>query len=105
MPWAWCIPSTSSGEVSRRTRITSSPSAVLRTASSAVNASLPRAAPGEAGRPVVRTRAPALSSAEKLGSRNWVMAWGGIRRRASSWVMIPCSTMSTAILTAAAPVR
>ena len=33
------------------------------------------------------------------------MAWGGIRRRASSWLMIPCSTMSTAILTAAAPVR
>ncbi len=53
MPAALCMPSTSSGLVSLRISRTFSPAWVRSTASSAENASLPNAAPGEAGRPTV----------------------------------------------------
>ena len=48
MPAALCMPSTSSGLVSLRTRMTRSPLRARLTASSAVKAGLPTAAPGEA---------------------------------------------------------
>src|SRR5512133_1619936 len=49
--WALCIPSTSSGDVSSRTRITISPRDAHSTASSDVNTTRPFAPPGPAGRP------------------------------------------------------
>ena len=57
MPLAACMPWMSSGEVSMRTRITASPLAAMRSASSALNTTLPETAPGEAGRPLaIRSR-------------------------------------------------
>ena len=55
MPSAACMPWMSSGLVSRRTRITFSPARACFSASSAVNTTLPEAAPGEAGRPLAIT--------------------------------------------------
>ena len=53
MPSAAIIPCTSSGDVSGRTRITCSPRSAALSASSAVNATFPTAAPGDALRPLV----------------------------------------------------
>ena len=105
MPTALCMPSTSSGLVSLRMRMTSSPLCVRSTASSAVNASVPVAAPGDAGRPLARTVAPFFAAAVKLGSSIWVRSSAGTRSSASVSEMSFSFTMSTAILTAAAPVR
>ena len=57
----------SSGEVSSLTRTTSSPASDLSLASSAVNAILPQAAPGEAGSPFAITSADLSSFALKVG--------------------------------------
>ena len=53
IPAAECMPSMSSGLVSLRTSSTFSPACVRSTASAAVKASFPKAAPGEAGSPMV----------------------------------------------------
>ena len=65
MPTAECIPSTSSGLVSLRTRMIFSPLRVRSTASAAVNAGRPTAAPGEAGSP----RATTVVIARFVGSK------------------------------------
>ena len=54
IPCAAFIPVISSGDVSRRTRTTFSPLSAHSTASSAVNTTLPQAAPGEAPSPLPR---------------------------------------------------
>ena len=51
MPCAACMPPISSGDVSVLTSITLSPCDAIFSASSAVNTTLPTAAPGDAGRP------------------------------------------------------
>ncbi len=53
IPAEECIPSISSGEVSNLARITFSPFSAIIFASSALNTTLPTAAPGEAGKPSV----------------------------------------------------
>jgi len=63
IPCAAFIPVMSSGDVSRRTRKTFSPFSCQATASSAVNTTLPQAAPGEAPRPLP-IGAAALRAAE-----------------------------------------
>mmetsp|Transcript_9127 Transcript_9127/g.34381 ORF Transcript_9127/g.34381 Transcript_9127/m.34381 type:complete len:301 (-) Transcript_9127:1355-2257(-) len=55
MPLAACIPPTSSGEVSSRTRMTLAPDLASSSALAALKAAMPTAAPGEAGRPVPTT--------------------------------------------------
>ncbi len=70
MPTAECMPSMSSGLVSLRTSSTCSPASVRSTASAAVNASLPTAAPGEAGRPSVSSR-PSFFACAWPAARSW----------------------------------
>ena len=76
MPWK------SSGLVSRRTRITASPFLPSSSARSAVNTTAPDAAPGEAGRPVVRRSSSAFGSI--VGWSSWSRSMGGMRATASS---------------------
>ncbi|MNS58099.1 hypothetical protein D3C72_910060 [compost metagenome] len=61
-PWAWIMPWMSSGLVSTRTRITFSPLAPRRSASSASKTIAPVAAPGLAGRPRAMTSILAFGS-------------------------------------------
>ncbi len=63
MAWALCMPSTSSGEVSSRTRMTFSPRAAHSTASLEVKTARPLAPPGPAGRPL------AIGVGRQLGLR------------------------------------
>ena len=51
------MPATSSGEVSRRTRITGRPAPAASSAARAVSATSPEAAPGTAPMPVASSRA------------------------------------------------
>ena len=55
IPSDTCIPSISSGDVSRRTKITLRPIVAFVLASSAVNTISPQAAPGEAAKPLAIT--------------------------------------------------
>ena len=103
MPSAACMPWMSSGEVSRRTRITFSPARACFSAASAVNTTLPEAAPGEAGRPLAITLRGALGSS--VGCSSWSSADGTTRATASFLSISPSRTMSTAILSAALAVR
>ena len=109
IPTAECMPSISSGFVSLRTSSTASPASVRSTASAAVNASLPTAAPGEAGRPSVSSRpsflAACLAAGVKLGSSSCVKSSAGMRRTAVFSSISFSLHMSQAIFTAAAPVR
>jgi hypothetical protein len=105
MPAAACMPPTSSGLVSWRTRMTCSPAWARSIASSAVNAGRPTAAPGDAGRPRARTVVIARLVGSKYGRRSWIRSPAGIRRIASCSVISFSLTMSQAIFTAAAPVR
>ncbi len=70
IPSAAYIPFKSSGEVSRRTRITFSPAAASTSASCAVNTILPVAAPGDAGSPFERTLAFAIAAVSNTGCNN-----------------------------------
>mmetsp|Transcript_16591 Transcript_16591/g.40525 ORF Transcript_16591/g.40525 Transcript_16591/m.40525 type:complete len:446 (+) Transcript_16591:553-1890(+) len=56
IPSAACMPETSSGDVSARTRIAAPPCALKASASSGVKTTCPTAAPGEAGSPRPMTR-------------------------------------------------
>ncbi len=60
MPSETCMPPMSAGSVSRRTRMIFSPLPTRSSASSAVKAILPTAAPGDAGRPLAITFFSAL---------------------------------------------
>ena len=95
------IPWKSSGEVSRRTRMTDCPARPSFSARSASNTAVPHAAPGEAGRPVVsRSSWP---DGSRVGWSSWLRSLGGIRATASSSEISPSSTISHAMRTAAWP--
>ena len=106
MPCEACIPSISSGDVSSLTRITLSPLPPFPSslASSAVNTTLPAAAPGDAGSASPIT-SPALSaSVSNIGCNNWSKDLASILITASLGVIIPSSTRSHAIWIAACAV-
>ena len=99
MPW------TSSGMVSLRTRMTFSPRSAASAASSAVKYARPTAAPGEAARPLAITL---RSPARELRVQHLVEVLGGDphdRLRRAISLMWRSLVMSTAIFSAAAPVR
>ena len=103
MPAAATMPCRSSGLVSRRTRMTGVPSAAIRTAASESKTATPTAAPGEALIPLaISERAP---SGSKWGNISWA-SWSPVTRsRASSSLITPSSTRSTAMRNAAWAVR
>src|SRR5450759_1198889 len=102
-PWETMTPWMSSGVVSKRTRMTFSPLPPRSAASSAENERAPTAAPGEAGRPFTMTGATCSGSMPGWSSASSCV--GSMRSSASSLVMRPSSTMSTAVFTAAAAVK
>ena len=103
------MPRMSSGEVSWRASTTVSPRDRHAAASSAKKTRRPLAAPGPAGSPFARSlpafTAAALRSASKIGRSRWFSASGSTRRIASSFETTFSSARSTAIRTAARPVR
>ena len=103
MPSAASMPWMSSGFVSLRTRIVGFFSAFRRNASSAWKTAMPLAAPGEAGSPFASTAFVAF------GSMRWCSSWsrspGGTRSTASFRSISPSFAISTAMRTAAGPVR
>ena len=72
IPFDTCMPSTSSGDVSVRTRITASSDSAARIAASAVSMMRPVAAPGDAGNPspIGSTSSPASSDTWKNSARS-----------------------------------
>ena len=107
IPCAACIPSISSGDVSRRTRMTRSFlfSFTSRLASSAVNTILPAAAPGEAGSASPITSPAFKASVSNVGCSTWSSDFASILSTASCGVIFPSSTKSHAIRIAACAVR
>ena len=105
IPSDTCIPSISSGEVSRRTRITLCPSAVSSIASSAENTICPQAAPGDAGNALAIGFALFKSASSKRGCSRESNCFGSTIIKASSLVIMPSSTISHAIFKAEAAVR
>ena len=103
IPWAATIPSISSGVVSNLTKTTLSPLPPLPNilASSAVNTTLPAAAPGLAGSPSPILFASFKDFTSNVGWSNWSKLLASILKTASSFVIIPSSTKSHAILIAA----
>ena len=107
MPWEACMPCTSSGEVSLRTRITFSPRAAASAAASAVKYALPTAAPGDAARPEAIT----CTSADANWGWRTCSTWSSLMRSSASSREIdqpclrPCFVISTAMRSAARPVR
>ncbi len=103
MPFAAIMPCTSSGAVSTRTRITGSPLAPRSAALSASKTISPVAAPGEALSPL-----PAIVNFSFGSIRAW-KSWSSdaasTRASASSFVMMPSWTRSSAIRTAASALR
>ena len=102
---AACIPCTSSGDVSSRIRITSSPFWCQDSASSAVKVNRPLAPPGPAGSPLANTLAVFSDSGSIIGWSNSSSCSGLTRSKAVFLFISPSSTMSTAILMAAEPLR
>ena len=94
----------SSGDVSRRTSTTFSPLAAHSTASSAVNTTLPQAAPGDAPRPFPSGVAAFNAFASNCGCNNVSKLRGSIIATASASVLCPSSTKSQAIFNAAGAV-
>ena len=92
IPTATCIPWTSAGEVSWRTRMTSS---VAIIASSAVRTILPTAAPGDAPSPVVRT---SLAGPSKLSCKSRSSWSVDTRINASSWEIVALGPVASATL-------
>ena len=105
MPCACAMPSISSGEVSRRTRTTFLPVLAAAVASSAVKYTMPQAAPGEAARPMAISFAFFSATASNCGCSRESSCFGSTLRMASSVVIMPSLTRSTAIFSAAAAVR
>ena len=103
MPLAATMPRRSSGLVSLRTRITSSPRSAHSTAVSESKTALPTAAPGEAFMPFATSVRSAFSS--KRGNISWA-SWAPVTRRSDSSVSIrPSSVMCRPIRNAASGVR
>ena len=95
----------SSGDVSSLTNIKSfSPASCCLTASSAVNTTLPVAAPGEAAKPFAITFAAFSFSSLNTGCNNCSNWFGSTLKTASFSVIMPSFTKSTAILKAAVAV-
>mmetsp|Transcript_2370 Transcript_2370/g.5972 ORF Transcript_2370/g.5972 Transcript_2370/m.5972 type:complete len:250 (-) Transcript_2370:1322-2071(-) len=105
MPSAACMPLTSSGEVSARTRMAAPPWALKASASSGVKTIWPTAAPGDAGSPLPITRSLYASSEANWGWRSWSRCEASTMPMAWSLLIRPSLNMSTAILTAEGPVR
>ena len=103
MPFASTIPCTSLGFVSTRTRITALPCLPHATAVSASNTAPPEAAPGDAGTPLASGETFAAGSTR--GNRSCSSCRGSMRATASFLVIRRSLTMSTAMFTAASPVR
>ena len=103
MPFAWSRPWMSSGVVSQRTRITSSPAWPRSSAESASSTALPDAAPGEAFSPRAATSTSAFGSI--IGCSSWSSWPASIRATASSREINPSSTIDTAERRAAVAVR
>ena len=108
MPSATIIPWTSSGLVSLRTRMTCSPLSTASSASSASKYTLPTAAPGDAASPLAMT----LPVPENCGCSTESRCSADTRVSASCLLIFQRSlprpvpfVMSTAIRSAAAPVR
>ena len=87
--------------------MTGSPASLAATARSGSKIAFPTAAPGDAFRPLPSNRSATLAFADSSnrGSRSWTICAGSTRWIASSFVMTPSLTMSTAIFTAAGAVR
>jgi len=103
MPFASTIPWTSFGLVSTRTKITALPALPHSTAVSASNTAPPEAAPGDAGTPLASGWSLAFGSTRGNSSCS---SWrGSMRATASLFVISRSATMSTAMFTAASPVR
>ena len=105
IPLARFMPATSSGLVSLRTRRIGSPGCAwaCSTAASAESTILPAAAPGLAAIPWATTSSLALGSS--CGRSRWLRLSGLTRLIAVSLSIRPSLTISTAIRTAAVPVR
>ncbi len=106
MPWATLMPWMSSGTVSIRTSMTFLPFWAQATASSAVKTTWPAAAPGEAGEALGHDLGlgPGLGVEDRV--QELVESLGlDLLQRLGLGVMMPSSTMSTAMLMAAMPVR
>ena len=103
MPWEAIMPCRSSGLVSRRTRMTSSPAAACCTAVAESNTALPTAAPGEALTAlVIFFTSPLVSKRGNISCASWSPV---TRSSASSMPIMPWSTSWIAIRNAAAAVR
>ena len=103
-PCAACMPATSSGDVSARTRMTFSSRRAISTAFSGSNTTLPTAAAGVAGRPLAIEVYLACGSTVLTSS--WWSEAGSTRRSAvSRSIRFSRLAISTAMRTAAAPVR
>ena len=94
----------SSGDVSRRTSTTFSPLSAHASASSAVNTTLPQAAPGDAPSALAIGVAAFSAAASNCGCNNVSRLRGSIIATASAGVLCPSSTKSQAILRAAGAV-
>ena len=105
MPSAAIIPRRSSGVVSTRHRMARPPFAATFSACGAVKQILPDAAPGPAGRPVVSVLAFATAAGSKTATSSEEIESAGILRSAVFWSISFSLTSSTAIRTAARPVR
>ena len=105
MPLARCIPATSSGDVSLRTSMIGSLGyfSACATAASADSTTLPDAPPGLAAMPWATGLTFDLGSS--CGCSRWLSESGGTRLTASPWLILPSLAISTAIRTAAVPVR
>mmetsp|Transcript_5374 Transcript_5374/g.12297 ORF Transcript_5374/g.12297 Transcript_5374/m.12297 type:complete len:251 (+) Transcript_5374:602-1354(+) len=99
------MPATSSGLVSSRTRMTCSLRAAASMAAAAVKTTLPVAPPGPAGKPRRMTLAFFSAAGSMTGCRS-SSSWRGRTRVTAVLESIkPSLTMSTAICTAAGPLR
>ncbi len=105
IPCAAFIPTMSSGEVSRRTITTFSPRAAHCVASSAENTILPAAAPGDAGSARAIGVAALSAAWSNCGCSSASSERGSIIATAFFSSIMPSSTRSHAILSAAAGVR
>ena len=103
-PWAAIMPFRSSGLVSRRTRITSSPRAAHSTAVLESNTALPTAAPGDAeiALAIRLMPSPVVSKRGNISRPSWSPV---TRLSASSRSIMPWFTSCTAMRKAAAAVR
>ena len=99
------MPFKSSGDVSVLQSTTLLPLRVSISAVAAVNAIRPVAAPGPAGSPCAMTVADFIALGSNTGTRSESIDSAGIFSKAAFWLIKRSRCISTAILTAARPVR